>query len=332
MSAEFSAKEQMLRNATADMNRMQQDLEAAIRARDMAYQENRRLQDDLAACVADNKRTKTDLDIARRQVDDLKRQLQHYVAEIKRTEDLISHKEIERTEMLDHFRSLSQEATVLETNNHSLETEAAETKVQLSVALDHVADLERKIESQETMIKGYEQQLSDLTSQIARMEIQIVQQTSTNEKLETELSSIKDLCVKLDKQKDTLMRQLDENEVSKTKIDRDIDKIRRHSAEIQCTLLKERESVENLERLLAASRTETSEQRLLNQELQKEIKIFKDKIKELESKLVTTNEQLDLYQEKALEYSQQNKQLRREVANERFYRAREDESKRYPSL
>ncbi|KAK9721231.1 LAIKA domain [Popillia japonica] len=217
MSAEFAAKEQILRNATADTNRVQQDLEAAIRARDMAYQENRRLQDDLAACVADNKRTKTDLDIARRQVDDLKRQLQHYVAEVKRTEDLISQKEIERTEMLDHFRSLSQEATVLETNNHSLETEAAESKVQLSVALDHVADLERKIESQETMIRGYEQQLSDLTSQIARMEMQIAQQTSTNDKLEAELSSVKDLCVKLDKQKDSLMKQLDDNEVSKTK-------------------------------------------------------------------------------------------------------------------
>lgn len=41
MSAEFAAKEQILRNATADTNRVQQDLEAAIRARDMAYQENR---------------------------------------------------------------------------------------------------------------------------------------------------------------------------------------------------------------------------------------------------------------------------------------------------
>lgn len=45
-----------------------------------------------------------------------------------------------------------------------------------------------------------------------------------------------------------------------------------------------------------------------------------------------TSEQLDLFQEKALEYSQQNKQLRREIANERFFRAREDETKRYPSL
>lgn len=60
--------------------------------------------------------------------------------------------------------------------------------------------------------------MSDLTSQIARMEMQIAQQTSTNDKLEAELSSVKDLCVKLDKQKDSLMKQLDDNEVSKTKV------------------------------------------------------------------------------------------------------------------
>lgn len=46
---------------------------------------------------------------------------------------------------------------------------------------------------------------------------------------------------------------------------------------------------------------------------------------------ISATEQLDIYQEKAVEYAHQNKQLRREVANERFYRAR-DEDKRYPSL
>ena len=39
-----------------------------------------------------------------------------------------------------------------------------------------------------------------------------------------------------------------------------------------------------------------------------------------------------MYQEKALEYSQQNKQLRREVANERFRRTRDRDSTKYPSL
>lgn len=62
--------------------------------------------------------------------------------------------------MLDQYRNLTQEATTLESNNHSLETEAAQTKVQLSVTLDHVNDLERKIESQETMMRGYEKQVN----------------------------------------------------------------------------------------------------------------------------------------------------------------------------
>lgn len=40
-ATEICEKEQQLRNANADLNRVQQDLETVIRARDMAYQENR---------------------------------------------------------------------------------------------------------------------------------------------------------------------------------------------------------------------------------------------------------------------------------------------------
>lgn len=46
----------------------------------------------------------------------------------------------------------------------------------------------------------------------------------------------------------------------------------------------------------------------------------------------STTEQLDIYQGKALEYSQQNKQLRRDIANERFSRSRSDEKGYFPSL
>lgn len=47
----------------------------------------------------------------------------------------------------------------------------------------------------------------------------------------------------------------------------------------------------------------------------------------------TTAEQLDNYQLKALEYSQQNKQLRRDIANERFSKSiRSDDKGYYPSL
>lgn len=65
----------------------------------------------------------------------------------------------ERTEMLNHFRSLSLEATVLESNNHSLETEAAEARGALQSARDQIIDLERRMSDKDCLIRGYEAQV-----------------------------------------------------------------------------------------------------------------------------------------------------------------------------
>lgn len=71
--------------------------------------------------------------------------------------------EIERSELLDQFRNLNQEAMELETNNHSLEDQASQTKVQLSLTLEHVSELERKIETHESTIRSYEKQVCSFT-------------------------------------------------------------------------------------------------------------------------------------------------------------------------
>lgn len=52
----------------------------------------RRLQNDLSSVTCDCRDARKELDLAKREVEDLKRQLQQYVAEVKRTEDLISQK------------------------------------------------------------------------------------------------------------------------------------------------------------------------------------------------------------------------------------------------
>jgi centrosomal protein CEP135 len=69
------------------------------------------------------------------------------------------HKEGERNEMLDHFRSLSMEASALEEDNHSLETEVQDVRTQLRVANDRITDLEQLLESKNTLIKSYECQV-----------------------------------------------------------------------------------------------------------------------------------------------------------------------------
>jgi len=61
--------------------------------------------------------------------------------------------------MLNHFRSLSLEATVLENNNHSLESEAAEARGALQTARHQILDLERQLADRDCLIKGYETQV-----------------------------------------------------------------------------------------------------------------------------------------------------------------------------
>jgi predicted nucleic acid-binding Zn-ribbon protein len=67
--------------------------------------------------------------------------------------------EEERSGLLDHFRSLSVEASALENNNHSLETEIQDAKAQLRAANDRITDLEQLLESKDTLVNNYEHQV-----------------------------------------------------------------------------------------------------------------------------------------------------------------------------
>lgn len=60
---------------------------------------------------------------------------------------------------MDQFRSLSDEAAYLESSNHNLASEATQSKVQLSVALEHANDLEKKLGDQDAIVQAYEKQV-----------------------------------------------------------------------------------------------------------------------------------------------------------------------------
>lgn len=66
--------------------------------------------------------------------------------------------------MLNHFRSLSLEATVLENNNHSLESEAAEARGALQSARDRLLDMERQLADKDCLIRGYETQVLNIVT------------------------------------------------------------------------------------------------------------------------------------------------------------------------
>lgn len=95
---------------------------------DNAMFENRRITNDLAEEACNNNALKAKLFDAEKEIERLKRQLQQYVQEVQRAEDLLHRKEEERNEMLDQYKTLSHDAVALEGTNQSLELEAAESK------------------------------------------------------------------------------------------------------------------------------------------------------------------------------------------------------------
>lgn len=66
---------------------------------------------------------------------------------------------MERSELLNQFRSLSDEAAHLESSNNNLAVEATQSKVQLSVALEHATDLEKRLGDQDAIVQAYEKQV-----------------------------------------------------------------------------------------------------------------------------------------------------------------------------
>ncbi|KYN32569.1 hypothetical protein ALC56_13050 [Trachymyrmex septentrionalis] len=321
-------QERQLRSLQVEMESVQRQFEAASVDRENAIHENRKLQDDLAALTCEMRNMQRELETSRAECYDLKRQLQTYVSEVRRAEELLNRKDNERTEMLNHFRSLSLEATVLENNNHSLESEAAEARGALQTARHQILDLERQLADRDCLIKGYETQISNLTQSVASMEMQLQQQIEQKHRVEADLMAVRDLCVKLDQQKDTLTEQLGDKDIMKTHYEAQLSRLQAEQSIVQDQITRDRVTVERLETLLNQARQESINAQTTNQELQNEVSRLKQKVSELQSKLSSESAELKQYQNQAAEYSKQIGELRRQVTNERFDRARKEEESR----
>ncbi|PSN39077.1 hypothetical protein C0J52_07360, partial [Blattella germanica] len=325
---DLAGRDSKARNAEKEVERLRRELEMSERARESALNENRLLHNDLAAITEDLRKSNHDLELARQEVENLKRQLQDYVTEVRRVEELLSRKEEERGEMLDHYRSLSLEASALENNNHSLETEVQEARTQLRLANDRLIDLQHQIEARDSLVHGYENQIAELSANVAKLETQLHEELNQRRHSEEQLSIVRDLCTKLDAQKEGLMNQVTENDLVKMQLETELARLRDEQELLQEQIARDHEAIQTLENLLSSCRQETLDQKVSNQETQTEVNSLRRKVTELQEKLAGTTSDLQRCQQQAAEYSQNMTELQRTLTNERFERAREEETRR----
>ncbi|XP_046689099.1 centrosomal protein of 135 kDa-like, partial [Homalodisca vitripennis] len=228
-------------------------------------------------------------------------------------------REAERVALLEQFRSLTAESASLENKHHSLESEAKSTKSCLREAQIRIQDLESCLEEKNALVHGYESQIRELTQQVAKLERKL------NSRSRAENAS-RDLSRELETQKHCMAQQIDQVTCQNRQLEDEVCQLRSEMDHLREQLGKERKNSATLENVLANSRQETLQRAKDNNELKAQVQCLQTKLTDLQDKLEHGSEALRRCQGECAEYQVQVSDLKREVTNQRFERARMEQS------
>ncbi|XP_027532221.1 centrosomal protein of 135 kDa isoform X3 [Neopelma chrysocephalum] len=325
----LSNRDREISSLQCQLDTSQVELAEMGRVKEMALKENRRLQDDLATMARENQAISTELEDAIREKEEMKTRVHNYITEVSRFETLMASKEQENQELLAKFQMLHTQAEDWEMKAHQAEGESSSIRLELlSVDTDR-RHLRERVELLEKEIQGhivahqvYESQISTITKNMSKLEEDLKRENQDKAAVLADLSSVRELCVKLESGKDLLSRQLTSKSMDYERVLGELEDIKSEVELLKKQLSSERLTVQNLETLLATSRDKEFQNQLTSQEKDTEIQLLKDKLTLAESKLSSQNREVSILRSKAAQLQTDCDVLKRQLTTERFERER----------
>ncbi|KFV69044.1 Centrosomal protein of 135 kDa, partial [Dryobates pubescens] len=327
---------ELLSSRDSEISSLRRQLDAAHleltetgRVKEMALKENRQLQDDLATMARENQAISTELEDAIREREELKTRVHSYITEVSRFETLMASKEKENQELLERFRMLHSQAEDWELKAHQAEGESSSIRLELlSVDTDrrHLRErvdlLEKEIQGHIVAHQAYESQISAITKNMAKLEEDIKRENQDKSSVLADLASVRELCVKLESNKELIARQLTSKSMEYERVLAELEDIKSEAELLKKQLSSERLTVQNLETLLAASRDKEFQHHLTSHEKDSEIQLLKDKLTLAESKLSSCSREVALLLGRVAQLQTDCDVLKRQLTTERFERER----------
>ncbi|XP_027741348.1 centrosomal protein of 135 kDa isoform X2 [Empidonax traillii] len=325
----LSNRDREISSLQRQLDTSQVELAEMGRVKEMALKENRRLQDDLATMARENQAISTELEDAIREKEEMKTRVHNYISEVSRFETLMASKEQENQELLAKFQMLHTQAEDWEMKAHQAEGESSSIRLELlSVDTDrrHLRErvdlLEKEIQGHIVAHQVYESQISSITKNMSKLEEDLKRENQDKAALLADLTSVRELCVKLESGKELLSRQLTSKSMDYERVLGELEDIKSEVELLKKQLSSERLTVQNLETLLATSRDKEFQNQLTSQEKDTEIQLLKDKLTLAESKLSSHNREVSILRSKAAQLQTDCDVLKRQLTTERFERER----------
>ncbi|NXA00691.1 CP135 protein, partial [Nesospiza acunhae] len=329
MQDRLSNRDREIASLHRQLDTSQLELAEMGRVKEMALKENRRLQDDLATMARENQAISTELEHAIREKEEMKTRVHGYITEVSRFENLIASKEKENQELLEKFRMLHTQAEGWEMKAHQAEGESSSIRLELlSVDTDRrhlrerVEFLEKEIQGHIVAHQVYESQISSITKNMSRLEEDLKRENQDKASVLADLTSVRELCVKLEASKELLARQLTSKSMDYERVLGELEDTKSEGELLKKQLSSERLTVQNLETLLATSRDKEFQNQLTSQDKDTEIQLLKDKLTLAESKLSSNNREVSMLRSKVAQMQTDTDVLRRKLTTERFERER----------
>ncbi|KFW83930.1 Centrosomal protein of 135 kDa, partial [Manacus vitellinus] len=326
----LSSRDCEISSLQRQLDTSQVELAEMGRVKDMALKENRRLQDDLATMARENQDEENEeRSTFSEKTKQNKTKNQTYIAGSRHEIRSINLKEQENQELLVKFQMLHTQAEDWEMKAHQAEGESSSIRLELlSVDTDR-RHLRERVELLEKEIQGhivahqvYESQISSITKNMSKLEEDLKHENQDKAAVLADLTSVRELCVKLESGKDLLSRQLTSKSMDYERVLGELEDIKSEVELLKKQLSSERLTVQNLETLLATSRDKEFQNQLTSQEKDTEIQLLKDKLTLAESKLSSHNREVSILRSKAAQLQTDCDVLKRQLTTERFERER----------
>ncbi|CAO2607910.1 Testis-specific gene 10 protein [Lemmus lemmus] len=319
-----------------DISRMRRQLDETndelaqiARERDILAHENDNLQEQFSKAKQENQALSKKLSDTHNELNDIKQKVQDTNLEVNKLKNILKSEENENRQIMEQLRKANEDAEnwenkarQLEADNNTLKLELITAEAEGNRLKEKVDALNREVEQHLNAERSYKSQISTLHKSLVKMEEELQKVQFEKVSALADLSSTRELCIKLDSSKELVNRQLVAKDQEIEMMENELDSARSEIELLRSQMTNERISMQNLEALLVANRDKEYQSQIALQEKESEIQLLKEHLCLAENKMAIQSRDVAQFRNVVTQLEADLDITKRQLGTERFERER----------